>query len=101
MAPAGGLLPLAWTCACASCDAAQTCYKTAPNPVSDPCLERRQRPDPRLLQESAALYKWCADYILRNDVKASMYLEEPARDMAHLVDDKAKWLAMTNKVSGA
>ena len=47
------------------------------------------------------LYKWCADYILRNDVKASRYLEEPCRDMAHLVEDKAKWLLMTNKITGA
>ena len=60
----------------------------------------RQRPDPALLQQSAALYKWCADYILRNNVQGSLYLEPPCRDMAALVEDKAKWLLMTNRITG-
>ena len=51
-----------------------------------------------MLYRSAALYRWCADYILRNDVKDSAYLEPPCRDMAALVEDKAKWLLMTNRM---
>ena len=56
----------------------------------------RERPDAALLYRSAGLYKWCADYVHR--VKDSMYLEDPCRDMAALVEDKAKWLLMTNRM---
>ena len=59
--------------------------------------ERRQRPDASLLYRSAAMYKWCADYIQRNAIKECQYLEAPCRDMAGLVEDKAKWLLMTNR----
>ena len=55
------------------------------------------KPDLRYLSASTRLYRYAAGYIQRNDVTESRMLEQPCKEMAELLDDKAKWIMMTSR----
>lgn len=57
----------------------------------------RVKPDLRCLEESTRLYRYAAGYIQRNKVVDSRMLEQPCKEMAELLDDKAKWIMMTSR----
>lgn len=60
-------------------------------------VDCRAKPNLKWLQESTRLYRYAAGYIQRNNVTDSRMLEQPCKEMAELLDDKAKWIMMTSR----